>query len=154
MYAFSQAVDSKLNTLQQRKLVKGEIFLFAKAIADSLPLANVDVENISLFTLSHRKFVDEVIYSISNYTFIDDESVKTIYRLIDEVSLWRFNIAHNPPVILYRGDTNTVVDDTSCILRYVDTTYLCSVADIVEKANWVYSMFRDVSKEVKISMLG
>lgn len=149
MYAFPQELAAKLNMLQQKKLCKAEIFLLAKAIADTLPLAPVDTDNIALFTLTQRGFINEVVYSLAEYTYIDDENVKTIYRLIDELSLWRFNIAYNPPNILYKGDTNTVVDDTTCILRYVDITYLCSVADIVEKANWISSMFRDVAKEVK-----
>lgn len=150
MYAFPQDLAAKLNMLQQKKLGKGEIFLLAKAIADSLPLAPLDTENITLFTLTHRGAINEVIYSLSSFTYIDEENVRTIYRLIDELSLWRFNIAHNPPSILFKGDVNTVVDDTSCLLRYVDTTYLCAVADIVDKANWVYAMFRDVTKEVAV----
>lgn len=149
MYAFSPDLAGKLNMLQQKKLCKGEIFLLAKAIADSIPLAPVDADNISLFTLGHRAYMNEVIYSLAEFTYIDDETTKTIYRLIDEVSLWRYNIAHNPPYMLFKGDTNTVVDDTSCLLRYIDVTYLCAVADIVEKANWVYAMFRDVATEVK-----
>lgn len=149
MYTFSQDVASKLNLLQQRKLAKGEIFLLAKAITDSIPLAPVDTDNIALFTLNHRNFINEVVFSLAAYTYLDDEAVKTIYRLIDELSLWRFNIAHNPPVVIYQGDTNTVVDDTTCIMRYVDTTFICSVADIADKANWVYSMFRDIAFEIK-----
>lgn len=149
MYAFPHDLSSKLNLLQQRKLNKAEIFLLAKAIADSLPLAPADTDNIALFTLNHRNFINEVIYSLADFTYIDDENVKTIYRLIDELSLWRFNIAHNPPNILYSGDTNTVVDDTTCIMRYVDTTYICAVADIVDKANWVSAMFRDAATFVK-----
>lgn len=149
MYAFTQDIAAKLNMLQQRKLTKGEIFLLAKAIADSIPLAPAETDNIALFTLNHRAYINEVIYSLAEFTYIDDENAKTIYRLVDELSLWRYNIAHNPPVIMYKGDTNTVVDDTTGILKYVDVTYLCAVADIVDKANWVYAMFRDVAAEVK-----
>ena len=149
MYAFPQELAGKLNMLQQKQLGKGEIFLLAKAIADSLPLAPIDTDNISLYTLTHRLLINEIIYSLSNFTYVNEDTVKTIYRLVDELSLWRYNIAHNPPSILFKGDTNTVVDDISCLLRYVDVTYLCAVQDIVEKANWVYAMFRDVAKEVK-----
>lgn len=149
MYAFPQELSSKLNMLQQKKLAKAEVFLLAKAIADSIPLAPADTDNIALYTLSHRAYMNEIIYSMASYTYIDDENVKTVFRLVDELSLWRFNVAHNPPSILFKGDTNTVVDDLTCILRYVDVTYVCSVADIIEKANWVYAMFRDVAKEVK-----
>lgn len=148
MYTFPQDVASKLNLLQQKKLSKAEIFLLAKAVADTLPLAPVETDNIALFTLTHRAYVNEVIYSLAEYTYIDDENVKTIYRLIDELSLWRYNIAHNPPNLIFKGDTNTVVDDLSCIMRYVDVTYVCAVADVVDKANWIAAMFRDVAKEV------
>lgn len=148
MYNFPQDVAGKLNMLQQKKLVKAEIFLLAKAVADTIPLAPADTDNIALYTLTHRGFINEVIYALAEYTYIDDENVKTIYRLIDELSLWRYNVAHNPPSIIFTGDTNTVVDDLSCIMRYVDVTYVCAVADIMDKANWVYAMFRDVAKEV------
>jgi len=149
MYAFSSDLSGRLNLLQQRKLGKGEIFLLAKAIADSIPLAPAETDNIALFTINHRSFMNNVIYSMAEFTYIDDENVKTIYRLVDELSLWRYSVAHNPPSILFRGDTNTVIDDISCLPRYIDVSNMCAVADIVDKANWVYNMFRDVAKEVK-----
>lgn len=151
MRSFSPEVISKLNLLQQKKLGKGEVFLLSKAIADNLPLAPIETDNIKLFTINYRNYINEVIFSISDYSYIDDETVKTIYRLIDELSLWRYNIAHNPPAIFFKGDNNTVVDDISCLLRYVDVTHICSVSDIADKANWLFNMFKDVAKEIKIA---
>jgi len=152
MYSFSPNLLNQLNLLQQKKLNKGELFLLAKAIADSIPLPPADTENIALFTISHRSFINNVIYSLSDFTYIDEESVKTLYRIIDELTLWRYNIAYNPPYILFRGDPNTVIDDVSCLIRYVDVGDICSVIDVIDKANWMYRMFRDVAKEIKTSI--
>lgn len=149
MHNFSQNLAQSLFTFGQRKLEKGEVFLLAKAIADVLPLAPVDEENIAIFHLKHRRFVDDVIYGLNSFLYNDEEQIKTIYKLIDSLGMWRQVIAHNPPSILFSCDTNTVIDDISCLKRYVDCVYLCAVADIVDKANWTYNVFRQAATELK-----
>lgn len=148
MNVFSKELSSKLLTLQQRKLTNGELFLLAKAIADSLPLPYIDVDSISLYTISKRSKINDIIYSLQEYTYLNDEEIKVIYRLIDELTLWRYNIAYNPPNIVFRNDVNLFIDDISCLPRYIDMTYLCAVADIIDNANWIYNLFKDVVKEI------
>lgn len=148
MNVFSKELSSKLLTLQQRKLTNGELFLLAKAIADSLPLPPIDVDSISLYTISKRSKINDIIYSLQEYTYLNDEEIKVIYRLIDELTLWRYNIAYSPPNIVFRTNSNLVIDDISCLPRYIDMTYLCAVADIVDNANWMYNLFKDVVKEI------
>lgn len=148
MYRLSSELSIKLNKFAQRKLEKGEIFLLAKVIADNIELAPRGTDNIKLFTLTKKRFVNEVIYALNDFTYLNDEQRDVVFKLIDELSLWRYNIAYNPPVVFFKGDTNTVVDDVTSILRYVDVTYACSVADIVETANWTYGVFTDLCKEV------
>ena len=152
MHRLSVNLNSKLSLVSQRKLEQGEIFLFAKAIADSLPLAPFNTENITLFTLTQRSFIDETIYALNDYTYLDDETRKLVYKLVDELSLWRYNVAYNPPHILFKGDINTVIDDMSNLLRYVDVSYMCSVADIVDRANWTYTTFRELVNEISLQI--
>lgn len=151
MYKLSPSLQSALNMLQQRKLGNGELFLLAKALSDSIPLAESDCENIALHTLNYKYFMNEVLYKVSEYSYIDEESRTVIFRLVNELSLWRFNIAYTPPSPFYRGEANTVVDDTSSLLRYVDVSYMCAVEDIVEKANWYYSTFKELAQECKMN---
>lgn len=148
MFNISQQLKTELLKLNQRKLEKGEIFLLAKAISDEIPLAPQDTDNINLYILTHRSTIDSIIYEFSCYSYLEEETIKTIYKLISELSLWRLNIAHNPPTILFRCGENAVIDDISCLPRYVDLTYMSSVADIVDNANYMYSLFRDFVKEI------
>ena len=150
MYRLSVELNKKLALLAQRKLSKGELLLLSKAIADSIPLAPCDTDNIALYTLTKRSYVDEVIYGINDFSYLDESERKSVYKLIDEFSLWRYNVAHNPPIIFFKGDTNTVIDDISGLLRYVDVGSLCSVADMIDNANWIYGVFRELTSEVKL----
>lgn len=153
MHNMSVELTNKLSLISQRKLEKGELFLLAKAIADSIPLAPTGLENISIYILNHRRFIDSVIFTINHFSYIDEDNTKTLIKLIEELSLWRYNIAHEPPSIFFTGEANTVIDDISCINRYVNNEYLCSVSDIAQKANWVYNTFKDLTKEVKLSFM-
>lgn len=149
MYNFSQSLFGQLNSLNQRRLDKGEIFLLAKAIADRLPLAPADTDNINIFILNHRTFIDSVIYALNSYTYIDEDTTKHLISLISSMSLWRFNVAHNPPSVFFKGDTNCVIDDLSCLPRYLEVKDMCSVADVMDKANTMYMMFKELATVVK-----
>jgi hypothetical protein len=152
MYRLSTELNTTLTKFAQRKLEKGEIFILAKVIADTLELAPHETDNIRLFTLTKKRFINEVIYTLNDYTYLDDQQRETIFKLIDELSLWRYNIAYKPPMVFFNGDTNTVVDDVTCILRYVDVTYACAVADIIDNANWLYGVFVALCKEVTVKV--
>lgn len=149
MFNFSQSLSTKLNGLNQRRLEKGEIFLLAKAIADKLPLAPSDTDNMNIFIISQRSFIDQVVYVVNKYSYIDEDTTKYLISLIRGLSLWRYNIAYNPPSVFFKGDTNCVIDDISCLARYVEVKDMCSVADIMDKANVMYLMFKELATVIK-----
>lgn len=148
MLNISQQLKSELLKLNQRHLEKGEIFLLAKAIADEIPLAPQDTDNINLYILNHKPLIQTILYEFDFYTYLDEDTTNIIYKLISELSLWRLNMAYNPPVILFRCGEDSVIDDISCLPRYIDLTYMCAVADILDKATYTYSLFRNFVKEV------
>lgn len=148
MFQFSQRFNQTLALLNQRQLNQGEQLLLAKALADTLPLAPADTENIALFTLTFRAYLTEVVYVLNNHTYLDEAACKALYKRVDEFSLWRMNIAHNPPSVLFSGEPDTVVDDLSCLLRYVDRSAMCAVSDMANRANASYAMFRELAQAV------
>lgn len=153
MYQFSQDLTNKLNALNQRMFQKGEIFLLAKAIADALPLMPADEDNVRLFILNNKRFIDEVIWSLNAYSYLNEENIATIEKLIGDLTLWRSSIAYNPPVIFFRNYSNAVIDDISALPRYVDITYMCAVGDIIDNANYISDLFRSLVSEVKSKMI-
>ena len=99
MSSFNSAITqdpglhTKLLQLNQRLLNKGEVFLLAKAIADTLPLPKEQCDNIRIYTLQHRAKIDNVIYAFEGYACINRESHEDIYRIIDEIVMWRYSVA-------------------------------------------------------------
>ena len=152
MYKFSESLTNKLNALNQRKLVKGEIFLLAKAIADVLPLMPSEEESVKLFVLNHKRFIDEVVWTFNGYSYLGDEDSATLEKLICDLVLWRSAVAYNPPAIFFRDCANSVIDDISHLPRYVDLTYMCSVGDIINNANYMNDLLRSFVSEVKSQM--
>ncbi len=150
--SLSADLSNRLSCFSHRKLNKPELVLFAKAVADQLPLAPLDTENIALFTLNHRSYVDECLYSLSGFSYIDNNQTELIYELVNQFSLWRYTIAHKPAELLFSGETDRVIDELSYVSRFVDQTYLCSLTDIADRATWFYRMFKDLVSEVKTFM--
>lgn len=153
MYKFSQDLTNKLNALNQRMLEKGEIFLLAKAIADALPLMPPDENNVKLFVLNHKRLIDEVIYCLNTYSYLNDNNIILVEKLVCDLTLWRASIAYNPPIVFYRDDPKHVIDDISNLLRYVDVVYMCAVGDIINNANYMAGLFRDFVTAIKSDML-
>lgn len=145
MNVFPQEVNNKLSVLAQRPLEKGELFLLAKAISDELPLPPADCDSVNIYTLKFRRFIECIIYGINEFSYINEDQQKTLLKLVNDLMLWRFNTAYNPPVILFTGDNNTVIDDISSLPRYIDCVYMCAVADIIDRANWAYNTFREAA---------
>lgn len=149
MIGLPEKLSNSLMSFNQKPLSNGEIFLLAKAIADEIPLMDEKFENVRLFTLRHKNFIENVIYKINEYTYTTGDQQRIILELIDNLCLWRYMIASEPPVILFRNDQNTVIDDISCLPRYIDINYLCSVGDIVDEATFIYTTFRELAKICK-----
>jgi len=149
MHTFPQDLTNKLNALNQRMLKKGEIFLLAKAIADALPLMPPDEDSVKLFILNHKRMIDEVIYSLNNYSYLDEANIALVEKLVCDLTLWRANVAYSPLLTFYRSDPNVVIDDISNLPRYVDVTHMCAVGDMLDNANYMASLFRDFVTAVK-----
>lgn len=139
----NEALQQKLVSFGQRRLKRGEIFLLAKAIADKLPIGTGMPENIRTYTLNLRDSIDRTVYGLSNYIYIPQEDATRLYALIDSLLLWRMSVAFNPAPMLFSGDPNTVVDEVSSILRYVDVQDVCSVSDVAQSASYIASIFQD-----------
>lgn len=152
MYQFSQDLTNKLNGLNQRMLNKGEIFLLAKALADALPLMPAEEENVKLFILNHKRMIDEALWCLNTYSYMSEETMALIQKLIGDLTLWRAAVAYNPPAVLYRDDPNSVIDDISNLPRYVDIAHMCAVGDIINNANHMSSVFRDFVAAIKSQM--
>lgn len=138
-------------SFNQKTLENGELFLLAKAISDEMPLMEEKFESVRLFTLRYKKFIENIIYKLNEYTYITEEQQNIILELIDSLCLWRYMIAYEPPMILFRSDKDVVIDDISCLPRYIDINYMCAVGDIIEKANFIYSIFRELAKFYKVN---
>lgn len=115
----------------------------AKVISDRLPLGSGFPENIRTYTLNLRNTIDSAIYGLSDYIYLPAETVQRIYELIDNLLLWRMTVAFKPSRLVYTGDPTMVVDETSCILRFVDVSDICSVSEISETAGFIASVFQD-----------
>ena len=133
----------KLIGFGHRPLKKGEVFILAKVISDRLPLGSGFPENIRTYTLNLRKTIDSAIYGLSDYIYLPADTVQRIYELIDNLLLWRMTVAFKPSRLVYTGDPTMVVDETSCILRFVDVSDICSVSEISETAGFIASVFQD-----------
>ena len=136
MYQFSQDLTNKLNALNQRMLKKGEVFLLAKAIADALPLMPADEDNVKLFVLNHKRLIDEVVWSLTTYSYLGDDNLVLIEKLVCDLTLWRAAVAYNPPATFYRDDPNSVIDDISnliCVLlvKLSTTLTICLVCSVI-----------------------
>lgn len=149
MHNFSKDLSNKLASFNQRKLTKGEVFLLAKALADEIPLMPANEDNVKIYVLNHKRFNEEVIWALNNYTYLDENERDTINKLICDLTMWRSSVAHNPPTILFKDCSTTVIDDISSLPRYVDMTYMCAVGDIINNANYMFSLFKLFVQEVK-----
>lgn len=141
---------NKLLSFSQRKLNKGEIFLLAKCLSDIVPIACSTEENIRTHVLNHRSKIDNILYGLDNYIYIPTEDKEVIYKIIDGLVMWRTSLAYNPAQMVFSSDPNTVIDDVTGILRYVDASDICGLSDIADSANVITSMFREVISSLTV----
>ena len=142
-------LQNRLLKLGQRTLNKGEIFILAKVIADSVPLPTEAQDNIRLYNLNHRAWMSDVIYALEGYAYVPDEGRETIYRLVDEMVSWRYAVASGTSICLFTGESTNFVDDLTGFLRYVNMSDIAHGSDIASNANYIYTMFKDVVKLLK-----
>lgn len=150
MTKLDQSTINNLLSLKQSKLNKGQLFLLAKAISDTIPLPPADIDSISLYTLTHRNNINHAIDRLSEYTYIDSDVRANIYSLINSIMLWRFNVAYTGLTLFVGDNAAAVTEDISGLLRYVDGVYLLAVGDILPTANWLYATFKELAIATKI----
>lgn len=153
MEKVSAEIKSKLLKLNQRLLTKGELFLLAKVISDSIPLAQADNNNVKLFTLQYKYNISNALYYISDYTYLDTDNLALVYKLIDDIYLWRFTTAYTPATPFFNSQGGTVIDDLSCLTKFIDVTYMCAINDIIQDANYMFTLFKELIKYADIAAI-
>lgn len=135
-----------------RKLDRGELCLLAKAIADTRELPSADaLSNFPNYLISIKKDIYAVCYELAEYAFIDSKEMAFVCEQVGSFMIWRASIAHQPSTVLFTGDPNNVIDDITSIRRYVDTSVLCDIVNVLDRANWLYRTFRELCVNVRES---
>lgn len=136
----------KLIQLSQRPIKKGEIFLLARLLADKIPVYENGQAPASTLahTLKYRNQVDSVIYTLNDYIHISTDSAKQIYANVEALWSWRYAVATGTTMMIFSGETDTVIDDVSCLLGFVNMSDICSLADIAQDANYLHGLLREV----------
>lgn len=139
----SESLQRKLAAFGHRRLKRGEVFLLAKAISDKLPIGTGMPDNIRTYTLNLREVIDGAIFGLTDYVYLPADDVERLYSIIDNLLMWRMSVAFAPPSMMYSGDANNVVDETTGILRYVDVGDICAVGDIAMSATATAMTFQE-----------
>lgn len=145
MLYLTQDARANLTKLNQRVLADGELFLLAKAIADKLPLMPQDQTNVTLYILTYKESIEQIIYAINDYSYLSQESKDVIYKLIGELTLWRSQVAYAGFKPLFKLDISTVTDDLCGLSKYIDPLYIGSVNDVLNNANYMYGLFYEIA---------
>ena len=140
----NEQTKKKLLMLSQRSISKGEIFLLAKLLADKIPVMGVTPDGLIGYTLNHRSKMDSVVFTLNDYLHISTQATESIYAVVDRVWSWRYAVASGTTFMRFSGETNTVLDDVSCILSYVNMSDVCGVTDMVADANYMHMLFTEV----------
>lgn len=139
-----QEMMQELRLFSHRKLNKGELVLLAYAIANRLPLLTDRTSSIGVEMVKHLPLIERVVYTLQEHAGFEGDGVETIKSLVGRFLMWRTEVATGGMLILFSGEHNTVIDDMSGLLRFVDVSVLCSVGDVAVKANWLTKTFSDL----------
>ncbi len=149
----SEGLINKLARFGQRKLKDGEVFLLSKAISDTIGIpTGSEYTEFSVYIISKKPVINEIIYALNYYTYVDEVTLDIIYKQVTELTRWKHSMAFNPPMVLFSGSPETVIDEISGITIFVETGCMCSVADIAESATTVYGMFRELCNSIVVSL--
>lgn len=148
MRPINQQTHDELYRFAQRRLKQGELFILGKVISDKIMLPPAIEENMKLYNLKHRNYIDSVLFYLSDYIYINAEDRSCVYDTVDEFVSWRATVAYRPSSIVFTGEQKTVIDDLCGITRHIDMTKLCSVLDIVLDANRLMSIFSQVCEHL------
>ena len=136
-----QKLTTELRQFAHRKLCKGELVLLSFAIANRLPLLEDDSESINMKMVKHLRLIERVVYTLQEHAGVDKDCIDTIKTQVGRFLMWRTEVARGNTTILFSGEHNTVIDDLSGLLRFLDSSVLCAVGDVAIKANWLSRVF-------------
>lgn len=151
MSSFSPELVSRLLQFNHRRLKKAELLLLGKVISDFLPIPPAGEPNMSIYVKTMGSKIDSAIYSFSDYIHITREDNEFIYKTITEFLMWRSNVAYTPGNFMFSGNTQTVIDELSGLVKYVDMSSLCEIAGVLENANYLKDIFKSV---VTLAIMG
>ena len=134
---------SDLSKYNFKKLEKGEKVLLAKAISDTLPLPTEKLEDLNIYMLTHKNKILAILDAISHYLYINDKEV--MYGLVKDFMYWRDRVAFNPPIVTFNSGADSIVDDLSCLNKFVDQSAMCDIVTVHANATYLYSVFRSVA---------
>lgn len=140
-------VTNELRRFAMRKLAKGELVLFAKAIANKLPLPSAGVAVDRLYLLNHMRVIENSIYRVTEYAHISNDDAAIIKDCVARFLQWRSAVAAGTASVIFTSGSEGVIDDLSSLPRYFDTCLLCSIADIQGSPDRLYATFTDVVNE-------
>lgn len=135
-------LNKELSQFSQRKLEQGEVVLLAYALANKIPLIPNEVESVVQYVIGYSGLIDGVRFKLIEHAHISDEQVSTLKELVGKFLLWRTSVAKGNQLVLFSGDANVVIDELTGLPRLVDIGLLCSLSEICERGNWVFSVFR------------
>ena len=139
-----QQLMSELRQFAHRKLSKGELVILSFAIANRLPLLNENHDSIGLEMVKHLRLIERVVYTLQEHAGFEKDGIDTIKTQVGRFLMWRTEVARGGMTVIFSGEHNTVIDDMSGLLRFLDHSVLCSVGDVAVKANWLNRTFSDL----------
>lgn len=139
-----QQLTSELRQFAHRKLGKGELVLLSLAIANRLPLLEEGRESVGVEMVKNLRLIERVVYTLQEHAGFEGDGVETIKTQVSRFLMWRTEVAKGGMNLLFSGEHNTVIDDMSGMLRFLDVNVLCSVGDVANKANWLNRTFSDL----------
>jgi hypothetical protein len=142
IYELKPELYKKLALLRYTKFTPGHAVLLARAISNSIALPSTPVPDFNAWFLSKKLEVMSVIDRVSEFMFVEDK--EAVVLLTRGFTQWRHSLVVSPPSPLFMRGVNNVVDELSSLGKFVDTVYLCKVADIYEQANHLYSVFAEI----------
>lgn len=145
----SQETQHKLMQFVHRTIKPGEAVILARLLADRIPVSGGDkTDNAWERTLQYRSYVDSVIFYLNDYIHIPSASRDNIYRMVDRIWMWRQSVACGESNLVFTGNTDSVVDDFTGVMRTVHLDDVCPIVDMLIDANYIYDLFKTVVRGI------
>lgn len=133
-----------LQRFNQKKLQKGELVLLSYCIGNSLPIIPDDIENPRLYVLTFSNLIERIQYRLNEFTYIEKNDLELIKDTVTRILMWRTAVSRGKLNIFFSGERDVIIDELSGMPRFFDVGVLCSVADVVDRGNWLFNTFNKV----------